>query len=143
MDINDAIKSLVIPQMEKHIFEIPQPFEIPRIEPPQFVKNAEQGIASQFHKRLANWISDFDKSLDDDHEVGVRLVNFGQTMVFHLEGMGYWDPFLISFVGVTEDGQPVELIQHVNQISILLMKLPRKDPSQPKKSIGFDIAAEE
>jgi hypothetical protein len=134
--INDVIKGFVVPQME-----IPR-FDFPKIERPQFIKNAEQGIASQFHKRLAEWISKFDESLDDNHEVGVRLVNFGQTLSFHLEGMGYYNPFLISFSGVTGDGQPVELIQHVNQISILLMKLRRKDLSQPKKPIGFKIGAD-
>lgn len=107
------------------------------IERPQFVKNAEQGIASEFYKRLVKWINDFDSALDDEHEVGVRLVSFGQSVVFHLNGIGYWNPFLISFLGTTEDGQPVELIQHVNQISILLMKLPRKNPEEPKKPIGF------
>jgi hypothetical protein len=69
--------------------------------------------------------------------VGVRLVSFGQSVVFHLEQIGYWNPSLISFKGFTEDGEPVELIQHVSQISVLLTKLSRKDPTKPKKPIGF------
>jgi hypothetical protein len=40
-------------------------------------------------------------------------------------------------MGVTEDGNPVQLIQHVSQISVLLMKLPRKDTSKPKQPFGF------
>jgi hypothetical protein len=111
--------------------------DLPKFERPQFVKNAEEGIASEFYKRIVKWINDFDSALDDEHEVGVRLVSFGQSIVFHLIGIGYWDPFLISFSGTTEDSQPVELIQHVNQISILLMKLPRQNPDQPKRPIGF------
>jgi hypothetical protein len=126
----------------KFNFAIPK-IEIPKIEPPQFIKNAEDGLASEFHKRLMKWINDFDSSLDEEHEVGVRLVNFGQSIVFHLNDMGYWNPFLISFSGITENGQPVELIQHVNQISILLMKLPRRDPEKPKKPIGFNINTDE
>ncbi len=114
-------------------------FDIPRIDPsifktPQFIKNAEQGIASEFHKRLIKWINDFHTSLDEEHEVGVRLVSFGQSIVFHLDNIGYWNPYLISFSGITEDGQPVELIQHVNQISILLMKLPNKKSSTTQKT---------
>ncbi|MGO9611951.1 MAG: DUF6173 family protein [Dissulfurispiraceae bacterium] len=112
--------------------------EIPLTESPQLVINAEQGMASAFYERLAKWINNFDSSLDEEHEVGVRLVSFGQTILFHLKGMGYWNPFLISFSGTTDDGDPVELIQHVNQISILLMKLPRKDPEKPKRPIGFN-----
>jgi len=105
---------------------------LPNITPP-----VNGNLASEFHKRLAEWIHGFEERLDDQHEVGVRLVSFGQSMVFHLRDMGYWNPSLISFQGVSEDGNPVELIQHVSQISILLMKLPRRDPSKPKTKIGF------
>ena len=136
----DVLKDLVAPRMDMPTIPARDLMPLPR---PQFVVNAEQGIASQFHKRLVEWINKFDKSLDNEHEVGVRLINFGPAMTFHLEGMGYHNPFLISFSGFTEEGQPVELIQHVNQINILLMKLPRKDPSQPKKPIGFNICADD
>lgn len=100
------------------------------------VENAQANYASQFYRRLVKWINDFDASLDDQHEVGIRLVSFGQTVVFHLEDLGYWNPSLISFTGKTDGGDPVELIQHVSQISVLLMKLP-KDPNTPKRRIGF------
>lgn len=49
---------------------------------PQFVINAEQGVASEFYRRLVEWINDFDDSLDKEHEVGVRLVSFGHTSSF-------------------------------------------------------------
>ena len=101
------------------------------------VESIENNYASEFYKRLVKWITNFDQSLDNQHEVGVRLVNFGQTVVFHLDDIGYSNPSLLIFSGSTEAGDPVELIQHVSQISILLMKLPRKHPEQPKRPIGF------
>jgi hypothetical protein len=122
-------------------FRMPE-FKMPPLPPNPLVVNAEANYASEFHKRLAKWISDFDAGLDEAHEVGVRLVNFGQTVVFHLESMGYWNPSLITFSGRTDDGNPVDLIQHVSQISVLLMKLPRQDPSTPKHPIGFATEAE-
>jgi hypothetical protein len=120
-------------------------FELPNLHPIQnpIVEAVIANYASEFHKRLANWIGNFERGMDDEHEVGVRLVNFGQTIVFHLEGLGWSNPSLISFSGKTGDGEPVELIQHVSQISILLMKLPRKDPSKPKRQIGFGSAEEQ
>jgi len=51
--------------------------------------------------------------------------------------MGYWSPSLLFFVGITDDGSPVKLIQHVSQISVLIMKLQGKDPSKPKRPFGF------
>jgi hypothetical protein len=112
---------------------------LPRIEvpPSPLVTAAQANLASEFHRRLVEWINSFDAALDQAHEVGVRLVSFGQTVVFHLDDIGFWNPSLISVRGFTEDGSPVELIQHVSQISVLLMKLPRRDPSKPKRPIGF------
>lgn len=112
-------------------------FEFPHIPPNALVTSVEANHASEFHRRLIEWIASFDQSLDQEHEVGIRLVSFGQAIVFRLEDLGYWNPSLISFKGQTEDGQPVELIQHVTQISVLLMRLPRADPTAPKKPIGF------
>lgn len=106
--------------------------EIPNIE-----HLTNPNLASEFHKRIAKLIQKFDANLDQEHEVGVKLVSFGQPIVFHLENMGFWNPSLISFKGFTDQGEPVELIQHVSQISILLMKVKRIDTSQPKRQIGF------
>jgi hypothetical protein len=97
----------------------------------------EENYASEFHRRLVKRISDFDASLDNQHEVGLRLVNFGESIIFHVQDIGYWNPSLIHFYGETDNKEPVELIQHVSQISILLIKLPKLDPSKPKKPFGF------
>ena len=107
-------------------------FNLPKIELP-----VNPNLASEFHHRLIEWINDFHKSLDEEHEVGVRLVNFGQSVTFHLDNIGYWNPSLISFVGHTENGEPVELIQHVSQISVLLLKMKRESAQPPKRPIGF------
>lgn len=112
------------------------------LKPNPLVSSIEENRASAFHDRLATWISRFEGELDDSQEVGVRLVSFGQTLVFHLDGIGYWNPSLIRFSGTTNQGQPVELIQHVSQISILLMRLPRLDPSKPRRRIGYGASEE-
>jgi hypothetical protein len=99
---------------------------------------AEQNYASEFHRRVVEWINEFDSSLDQEHEVGARIVTFGQAVTIHLNDVGYWNPSLIKFIGTMADtGDPVELIQHVSQISILLVKLKRQDPNEPKRRIGF------
>jgi Family of unknown function (DUF6173) len=144
---NDPISKLLKQQtmnIEK-MPNLPPPLPMPRqpkieIIPSstnRLVTHAEDNYASEFHKRLVKWINNFDASLDEKHEVGIRLVSFGQTVTFHLQNLGYWNPSLISFTGTMESGAPVELIQHVSQISILLMKVERKDPDKPKRPIGF------
>jgi len=112
-----------------------------RIPPNPLIVAANANQASEFYKRIMEMITDFDATLDEAHDVGVRLVTFGQTVVFHLDDIGYYDPSLISFYGTTDEGGPVQLIQHVSQISLLLMKLPRKNPLEPKRPIGFESTA--
>lgn len=94
-------------------------------------------LASEFHKRLVEMVNNFDDDLDETEEVGMRLVSFGQTVQFHVEDIGYYNPSLIRFYGKTDDGKNIELIQHVSQISFLLMAVPRLNPDKPKKKIGF------
>ncbi|MEH1858336.1 MAG: DUF6173 family protein [Nostoc sp.] len=100
---------------------------------------ASTNFADNFYSQLVDWINEFNRTIDDNFEVGVRLVNFGQTYVFHLLDIGFSNPSLIIFYGLTEQNEPVQLIQHVNQISILLLKLPRKEPDKPKKVFGFQV----
>jgi|SRR5882762_4340266 len=137
--LTDSLRALTMPD-----FRLPKMLDV---GPNPLIVAAEANYASEFHKRLMKWINTFDAALDQEHEVGVRLVSFGQTVIFHLDNIGFWNPSLICFKGVTDDGSPVELIQHVSQISVLLMKLPRKDPQKPKRRIGFvsepDVLIEE
>ncbi len=94
-------------------------------------------LASKFAANLRAAILHFEASLDADHEVGMRLVSFGQTITFHVEDVRYHNPSLIFFRGVSSEGHRVELIQHTTQISFLLMALPKADPLQPRRKFGF------
>ena len=99
---------------------------------------AEGEFASEFQRRLEEYCKNFDAELDADHEIGVRLVSYGQEVKIYVESIGYWNPSLINFNGFLDDGKtPVQLVQHVSQISFLLMALPKKDPDKPKRPFGF------
>ena len=135
------IPQFVIPDHERLHELRKQQVRLPPVIPNPIVENVKANLASEFHNRLIEWINDFDSSLDTEHEVGVRLVSFGQEFTFHLRDIAYSNPSLISFSGETDDGAPVQLLQHVAQISILLMKLPRLDPAEPKRPLGFHVIA--
>lgn len=123
MDFN--LPSFVVPRIE-----------IPHITPPE-ITVAENDYADVYHDRLLAAIGDFERNLDNDHEVAIRLVSFGQTVTFHVVGIGYRNPKLIVFHGVTDDGRPIELVQHVSQISFLLMAERKLNPSDAPHRIGF------
>ncbi|MGN7471651.1 DUF6173 family protein [Brevibacillus sp. SAFN-007a] len=112
-------------------------------ELPIFGVQPDQNLASEFHKRLIQMIAEFELALDEQHEVGMRLVSFGQSVTLRVEGIGYFNPSLIRFFGTTEAGVPVELIQHISQISFLLMAVKKVDPDTPPKRIGFMPPADE
>ncbi len=113
-----------------------------KIDKYDFEKNlnlilAQQNFASEFCKKLYEEILEFDANLDNENEVIARLVSFGETIQFSIEGIGFSDPSLIIFSGHTADGSHVQLVQHVNQISILLLSAKRPEPEKPKFPIGF------
>lgn len=150
----DSIQRALGPHLEEmeRMNKLVAPFvhaEAPAISPEVF----DGELASGFHRRLMEWVQEFEDSLDDEHEVGLQLANFGNQIVVHVTDISYWNPRLIKFIGFvakkedTDDGpqviqQPVELIQNVGQLNFLLMKVPRTDPTKPKHRIGFHVEDE-
>ncbi len=94
-------------------------------------------LASEFASHLLSKINQFDAELNAEQEVGLKLVSFGQTITFHVSAIGFYNPSLVVFAGLTDDGNRVELVQHVSQISFVLIALPKLNPEQPKRKIGF------
>ena len=88
-------------------------------------------------RRLEAEIRLFESQLDAAQDVGIRLVNFGSEITFHVTDIGSVEPDLIIFSGKTQAGAPVRLLQHRNQIDFLLTTLERSDPDQPKRPVGF------
>ncbi len=94
-------------------------------------------LASELQKVLALSFNQFVEDLDGDHEMVLGLLHLGQVVILRLEHMGYSDPFLISFAGVTDSGESLVIIQHVGMISMSLMKVKRKNPNTARRPIGF------
>ncbi|MBI2823595.1 MAG: hypothetical protein HYX69_02765 [Planctomycetia bacterium] len=101
----------------------------------------ETAAVDKTRDRLARLITEFDTELDDSEEVGMQLASFGQTVVFRIEEIGYLEPSLLIFSGESETGGRVRLVQHVSQLSFLLVALKRSDPSEPKKPLVLGYAA--
>ena len=89
------------------------------------------------HERIVSTINDFEKELDSDHEVGARLVSFGSDVTFNIDDVGYWGPDMIIFHGVSADGKKVQLLQHVSQLSVLLVSAAKVH--EKARRIGFDL----
>ena len=99
--------------------------------------------AAGMHERIVKLINDFEKNLNPDLEAGVRLVSFGKTVQFHIQNLGYWNPNIIIFYGTLEDGAPVQMVQHMSQLSFLLVAMKRRNPEVPRRCIGFSAESPE
>jgi hypothetical protein len=97
--------------------------------------------------RLIRLISDFEKGLSEEEEIGGRLTGAPGEGTFQIDDIGFWGPDLIMFYGKNKDGRPVRLIQHYNQLSVLLTSVPKEKKQEAPRRIGFAIqrrvAAEE
>ena len=91
--------------------------------------------------RLSRHIADFESKLDEDHEVGARIVNGPGDLAFAIHDVGFWGPDLILFMGKNDHGGPVRLIQHYTQLNVMLSALPKPKPQEPPRRIGFELRA--
>ena len=89
---------------------------------------------------LREQIQLFEETLDDEHEVGLMMTNFGQTVTMQVMEITYANPVLMIFRGYV-NGRKATLIQHINQLNFMLTSVPLL-PNEPKRSIGFIDASE-
>lgn len=90
---------------------------------------------------LKDYIQKLEASLDDEHEVGLMLTNFGQSVTMSVTSIGYEESVILVFRGYV-NGVMSTLIQHVSQLNFLLTAVPRS-PEHPKMPIGFSPPEEE
>jgi hypothetical protein len=101
---------------------------------PQFAPPHQMNPAEWTYDRLVEYIKDFESDLDNEHEIGGHLVS-GSGLTFHMTDMGFYGPDIICFYGVDSNGQRVQLIQNISQLSVLLVALKKMD-EKPRR-LGF------
>jgi hypothetical protein len=105
-------------------------------------KSVKQKSAAEWaYERLILYIQNFEKQLDNEHEVAMGFAG-NETGVLRIEGLGYFDPDIVTFYGTDAQGGRMQLIQHVSQLNVALraLSIPRQD-MEPRR-IGFQLAAE-
>ena len=108
--------------------------ETPVFETPDLPHN-HMWSDTQF-ELIKKHIVEFESDLDEDHEVGLMLTHFGQSIIMQVTSIGYEKSVLMVFKGFV-DNKPATLIQHISQLNFLLMSVPKAEPDKPKRKIGF------
>ena len=101
---------------------------------------APPGPAALAYARLVQYIRNFEAQLDPGHEAAMGFAG-GEAGVLRIEGVGFYDPDILTFYGRDEEGLKTQLIQHVTQLSVVLRAVPKTEPEAPARRIGFAMNA--
>lgn len=90
------------------------------------------------HDRLVMYIRNFESELDAEQEIAMGFAS-DETGVLRIEGLGFFEPDIITFYGRDDDGAKTQLIQHVSQLSVTLRAVPKQGQEEPPRRIGFHL----
>mmetsp|Transcript_29398 Transcript_29398/g.57416 ORF Transcript_29398/g.57416 Transcript_29398/m.57416 type:complete len:154 (+) Transcript_29398:2833-3294(+) len=91
------------------------------------------------YERIIMYLKNFEESLDNEHEVAMGFTG-GDAGVLRIEGMGYFDPDIVTFYGSDPTGAKTQLVQHVTQLNVMLRALPKAVQADAPNRIGFRLA---
>jgi hypothetical protein len=137
----EAVEAAILPQ----VYEVHSDPEAENGQiqvPEKLQKPAEAKSAARWaYERLILYIQNFEKQLDAEHEVAMGFVG-GDAGVLRIEGMGYFDPDIVTFYGTEGSGAKTQLVQHVSQMNVMLRALPKPRAEVPANRIGFRLASD-
>ena len=90
------------------------------------------------HDRLVMYIRNFESQLDGHQEIAMGFAS-DESGVLRIEGLGYFEPDIITFYGRDDDGAKTQLIQHVTQLSVTLRAVPKEARAEAPRRIGFQL----
>ena len=100
----------------------------------------QKSPAEWAYERLILYLKNFEEQLDKNHEVAMGFTG-GAAGVLRIEGIGYFDPDIVTFYGSDEDGNKMQLIQHVTQLNVALRAVSKTaGAEEPPRRIGFRLA---
>tara|TARA_R110002124_G_scaffold138376_3_gene301823 strand:+ start:663 stop:1127 length:465 start_codon:yes stop_codon:yes gene_type:complete len=99
---------------------------------------AQKSPAQWAYERTILYLKKFEEGLDEDHEIAMGFAGT-DAGVLKIEGMGYFDPDMITFYGADAAGAKMQLIQHVSQLSVLFRALPKTVKAEKPNRIGFKL----
>ncbi|MEM9498063.1 MAG: hypothetical protein AAGA28_09100 [Pseudomonadota bacterium] len=91
------------------------------------------------YERLILYLQNFEKTLDNQHELAMGFTG-SDVGVLRIEGMGFFDPDIITFYGSDMSGAKTQLVQHVSQLSVMLRAVPKRVEESEPLRIGFQLA---
>ncbi len=102
-------------------------------------KPVDQKSPAQWaYERTVLYLKNFEEQLDSEHEVAMGFTG-GDAGVLRIEGMGYFDPDIVTFYGKDPTGGRTQLVQHVSQLNVMFRALPKAVEGKAPNRIGFRL----
>lgn len=136
----EAIEADILPKMyETHTDPAQQ--EAAAVSMPKAVSDKplnQKSPAQWAYERTVLYLKKFEEQLDNEHEVAMGFTG-GDAGVLRIEGMGYFDPDIVTFYGTDPAGGRTQLVQHVSQLNVMLRALPKAVEGAAPNRIGFRL----
>ncbi|MEO0866592.1 MAG: DUF6173 family protein, partial [Pseudomonadota bacterium] len=78
------------------------------------------------------------ETLDNEHEIAMGFTG-AEAGIMRIEGVGFFDPDIVTFYGSDPAGTKTQLIQHVTQLNVILRALPKAVEKAEPTRIGFRL----
>lgn len=91
------------------------------------------------YQRLILYIQNFEKNLKAEEEIAMGFTDTGAG-ILKIEGLGYFDPDIVTFYGNDGAGNRIQLVQHVTQLNVVLRAMPKPQEASEPRRIGFELA---
>jgi hypothetical protein len=96
------------------------------------------GYASVIFRSLMAQVTEFERGLNDDGEIGALIALFGREVEIRIIKIEYTDPHLLIFHGIDIiSNERVKLVQHPTQTNLILKAVPKVDSNQEPRRIGY------
>ena len=102
---------------------------------------SQKSPAQWAYERVVLYLKKFEEQLDSNHEAAIGFTG-ADAGVLRIEGMGYFDPDILTFYGSDTVGGRTQLVQHVSQLNVMLRALPKEIESAEPNRIGFRLVEE-
>ena len=100
---------------------------------------ADQKSPAQWaYERIILYIKNFEENLDNTQEIAMGFTGT-DAGIMRIEGMGFFDPDIVTFYGSDPAGTKTQLIQHVTQLNVMLRALPKAVEQAEPTRIGFRL----
>lgn len=99
----------------------------------------DKSAAQWAYERLILYIQNFERQLDGGHEIAMGFTG-SEAGVLRIEGLGYFEPDILTFYGTDLDGARTQMVQHVSQLNVMLRAVAKPRDEDKARRIGFRLA---